>query len=84
MRTLGGDDPGMMEGADHAGLVGVHGGDPRIAPALRRQHLEHHAAAEGARPFELGQPDFAHVPQTQPLFEDIPPPMRSPAWSTAP
>ncbi len=69
----GGHDPRVAQGADHPGLVGEHGRDPRVSPALRRQHLEHHPPAERAGSFELGEPDFTHAPESQPLLENIPP-----------
>src|SRR6267378_1672430 len=61
----------MVELTDHAGLVGEHGGDARVPPVLGREDLDHHTPAEGARSFELGEPDFTHAPETQSLLQDV-------------
>ncbi len=67
-----GDDAGMVQRAHHPSLVRQHRGDPGIAPALRRQDLQHHPPAERPCAFELGEPDFAHAPEPQTLLEDVP------------
>ncbi len=69
----GGHDARVVEEPDQARFVRQHGGDPRVPPPLRRQHLDDHPAAERSGPLQLGQPDLAHAAQPEPLDEHVAP-----------
>ena len=69
----GRDDAGVVQEPDHPRLVRQHVGDAHLAPALRREHLDHHPPAECPGALQLGQPDLAHPAQPEPLEEHVAP-----------